>query len=98
MDDDEVDTQHDEEESKLKDFPSLFYELISSVQWKLGGILFILLIIIFSKQFIENVLFNIGGENWVDGDQPTNIGTIVLCLFACIGLILIDLLIKFDVL
>ena len=80
------------------DFPSMFLSLCKSVSLKTSIYLFILMVILFSQQFIEYVLFPIGGDVWVDGDQPTNIGTLVLCLMTSLGYIVIDLLIKSSIL
>jgi len=82
----------------IHDFPSMFIGLFKSVPWKLSSYLFILLIVLFSKQFIEYVLFPMGKDKLVDGDQTTNVGTIVLCLMASLGLIILHLVIKCDVL
>ena len=80
------------------DFPSMFLSLCKSVSLKTSIYLFILMVILFSQQFIEYVLFPIGGDVWVDGDQPTNIGTLVLCLMTSLGYIVIDLLINSSIL
>ena len=80
------------------DFPSMFLSLCKSVSLKTSIYLFILMVILFSQQFIEYVLFPIGGDIWVDGDQPTNIGTLVLCLMTSLGYIVIDLLINSSIL
>ena len=85
-------------EDRVHDFPSMFINLFNSIPWKTSIYLFILMIIIFSRQFIENVLSSIGGNNWVEADQPTNQGTIVLCIITVIGYILIDLLVKSSIL
>ena len=83
---------------KVHDFPSMFAELFKSVPWKLSIYLFILLLLIYSKQFVEHVLYPIGKDKWVDGDQPTNVGTIMLCIFAALGLIVLDLFIRSGIL
>ena len=72
--------------------------LFKSIPWKTSIYLFILMVIVFSQQFIEHVLLPIGGEEWVYGDQPTNIGTLVLCLMTSLGYIVIDLLINSSIL
>lgn len=76
------------------DFPTMIKDFFTSIPWRLSIGMFILLIVLLSKQFTENVLFAIGGEKLVDGDCPTNTGTIVVCLFAALGLIIMDILIR----
>ena len=88
----------DDNDDIKHDFPSMFISLCKSISLKTSIYLFILMIILFSQQFIEYVLFPIGGDVWVDGDQPTNIGTLVLCLMTSLGYIVIDLLINSSIL
>lgn len=88
----------DDDDEIVHDFPSMFLGLFKSVPWKLSIYMFILLIALFSKQFIEHVLFPLGKNRFVDGDQPTNVGTIILCLIASLGLIILDLFIKCGIL
>lgn len=84
----------DEDNNLIHDFPSMLISLCKSIPIKTSIYLFILMLIIFSQQFIEYVLLPMGGEDWVDADQPTNVGTIILCLITTLGYILIYLLIK----
>ena len=85
-------------DKKCSDFPSMFLGFLNIVPFKLGTYIFILLLITLSKQFIENFMFPMGGEKWVDGDQTTSIGTIVLALIQTLGIITLDLLIKSEIL
>ena len=85
-----------ENDKKCNDFPSMFLGFLNIVPLKLGTYIFILLLITLSKQFIENFMFPMGGEKWVDGDQTTSIGTVVLALIQTLGIITLDLLIKSD--
>ena len=85
-------------DKKCSDFPSMFLGFLNIVPLKLGTYIFILLLITLSKQFIENFMFPMGGEKWVDGDQTTSIGTIVLALIQTLGIITLDLLIKSEIL
>ena len=87
----------DKKIKKLNDFPSMFLGCLKAIPFKLGICTFILLLITLSKQFIENVMLSIGGNMWVDGDQTTSVGTIVLALFQSIGVMVLHLLIKSEV-
>ena len=99
-DDTKDDTKDDniENNEKCSDFPSMFLGFLNIVPFKLGTYIFILLLITLSKQFIENFMFPMGGEKWVDGDQTTNIGTIILALFQSLGVIILHMLIKSKIL
>lgn len=90
--------EDDDDDEITHDFPSMFLGLFNSVPWKLSIYMFILLLALFSKQFIEHILYPLGKDILVDGDQPTNVGTIILCLIASIGVIILHLLVKCDVL
>ena len=94
---DNIDMENSDEDV-INDFPSMIKEFFGNIPWKLSLIMFMLLLVLFSKQFIESVLDPLGKGSWVDGDSPTNTGTIVLCIFAIIGLIIADLLIKVKIL
>ena len=88
----------DEYDDTINDFPTMIKDFFNSIPWRLSIGMFILLLVLFSKQFSENILMHMGGESWVDGDCSTNKGTIVLCLIASIGLIMLDMLIKINLL
>ncbi len=88
-----VEDDGDEYEETKNDFPTMIKDFLAGIPWRLSIYMFILLIVLFSKQFAENVLESIN-ENWVDGNVPTNTGTIILCILAALGLIVIDLLIR----
>jgi len=91
-------TVQDDSYSATHDFPSMIMDFFKAIPWRTSVYLFVLMIILFSQQFTEHVLYPIGGNNWVDGNQQTNIGTIVLCIITILGYILIDLLVRSSIL
>lgn len=93
-DEDSYDGDKSEEVVEKSDFPTMIKDFFVSIPWRLSIGMFILLVVLLSKNFTENVLFTIGGEKLVDGDCPTNTGTIVICLLASLGLIIMDILIR----
>lgn len=93
-----TDDEEDYNDIKKNDFLSMFYDFINNIPVRLSVGMFVLLLLLFSKQFAENVLFPLGGEDWVDGDIPTNKGVIILCVIASLGLILLDMLIRLKIL
>ena len=97
-DKDDSDYSENDSDNIIHDFPSMFMNLFKSIPWKTSIYLFILMVILFSQQFIEHVLLPIGGEEWVYGDQPTNIGTIVLCIITVIGYMFLDLFVNSSIL
>lgn len=87
-------SDEDYDKEIVNDFPTMLKEFFSNIPWKLSLVMFVLLLVLFSKQFIEGILDPLGKGSFVDADSPTNMGTIVLSIFAVIGLIITDLLIK----
>ncbi len=80
------------------DFTSMIKDFVMAVPWKLSIGIFVLLLIVLSKQFIEYVLYPMGGDILVDGDTLTNTGIVAVCIISALGLILMDTLIKLKML
>lgn len=93
-DENQNDVDNFEENTEKSDFPTMIKDFFVSIPWRLSIGMFVLLVVLLSKNFTENVLFAMGGEKLVDGDCPTNTGTIVVCLLASLGLIIMDILIR----
>lgn len=71
------------------DFPSMATDLMKSINWKLGFLIFIFGIFIFSDLFIENFVSQFSGA--VEGDCPTTKGTVIQLLFLVLGYLIADL-------
>jgi hypothetical protein len=80
---------------KKSDFLQLSGRLITSIQWKVLIIVFVIGCLILSDVFINGVLKNIN-PNFVDGEHTTSTGTAMQMLFISIAYMLIDLVVKSD--
>ena len=90
-----IDVENEEPiETKKSDFVTIIKDFLLKIPWKLSIGLFLLLIILMSKSFSEMVLYKLGGDRLVDGDCPTNTGTIVICILASLGFITMNALIE----
>ena len=85
----------EEDDSPKDDFPSMFGELFSNINWKIAFILFIIGILIFSDVFIELFLIRVSGA--VEGDRPTTKGTIIQLAFYSLSYVMTDLLVSGNV-
>ena len=82
--------------AKKSDFMKITGNLLSTINYKVAFLLFIIGIIIFSDVFIETVLSGFGGS--VNGDCTTTKGTMLQLLFMVIGYIILDLIVQYEVL
>ncbi len=74
------------------DFPGMITDLIKRTNWKVAFFLFILGVLIFSDVFIN--LFLISIKDAVEGDTPTQKGTIIQLVALTIGYVICDLLVQ----
>jgi len=77
------------------DFVNVTSSVISSVNYKLVFCMFIIGMLIFSDMFIDGVLQKI--PNSVDGLYTTNKGTTIQLMLYCLVLLVLDILIKKDI-
>lgn len=75
------------------DFPSIFIELIKKINFKVAFFLYFIGVIIFSDVFIENIL----SKNMINGDCADSKGTMIQLLVLVSAYILIDILVKYQV-
>jgi hypothetical protein len=94
------DTQEEPEEyvkpkkrGKKSDFMKIFGDVLSSANWKVAGLIFMLGFLIFSDIFIDNVL--IGFSDTVDGACTTTKGTVLQLLFLCLAYLILDLVVQY---
>jgi len=78
-----------------KDLVSWVCDMLGSIQWKLVGFVFLIFIIVSSDVFVGRVLSQFNGA--VDLKYPTSWGVILQGLFLSMGLIMIDALIRADI-
>ena len=91
LDDDCVD---DENENK-SDFVALSGNILSNINYKLGIFIFIIGIFLYSDLFVDSILNSFPGA--VDSNYPTSYGTIVQLTIYTLILIVLDLLIKYEI-
>lgn len=89
----ETDEYVDDDESK-SDFMKVSGNIFSNIPYKLTVFMFIVGMIIFSDLFIDNFLHGISGA--VDGENPTNKGTMIQLLTYSLMLIILHLLIGYE--
>ncbi len=77
------------------DFPSMISDLISNINWKVAFFLLILGILIFSDVFVE--LFLTSFDDAVYAQDPTTKGTFIQLILFIFGYIIIDLLVKGEI-
>lgn len=70
--------------------------LLTNINYKVAFLLFIVGMIIFSDVFIESVIGKFSDS--VDGDSPTTKGTIIQLLLIVLAYIILDLIVKYEVL
>lgn len=93
--DDDIDSIVKTRRNKLRscdDFPSMFTDLIKSINWKIAMFIFLMGVFLFSDVFIESFLINF--DNAVEGDCATNKGTLIQLSFLTAGYIIFDLLVR----
>lgn len=82
--------------SKKTDLMKMSGNLLSNINYKVAFLLFIVSMILFSDVFIESVLGRFSGT--VDGDCTTTKGTMLQLLFMVVAYIILDLIVKYDIL
>lgn len=82
--------------SKKTDLMKMTGNLLSNINYKVAFLLFVVSMILFSDVFIEGVLSGFSGA--VDGDCTTTKGTMLQLLFMVIAYIILDLIVKYDIL
>lgn len=103
-DDENYDTEDDyyeepkkkHKKAKKTDFMKMTGNMISNINCKVAFLLFIVGMILFSDVFIEGVLSGFSGT--VEGDCTTTKGTMLQLLFMIIAYIILDLIVKYDIL
>lgn len=77
------------------DFPSMISDLISNINWKVAFFLLVLGVLIFSDVFVE--LFLTSFDDAVYAQDPTTKGTFIQIILFVFGYIIIDLLVKGEI-
>lgn len=91
----QVDDDCDEASSKKTDLMKISGSMLSNINYKVGFLLFFIGMLIFSDIFIDNALSN----TMHDGTGcPNTIGTITQLTILVFVYIILDLLVKYDVL
>lgn len=88
--------KYDCDEDEGDDFPSMFTDLFRGVNWKVSMFLFIMMVFIFSDIYIELFLNSVSGA--VEGDTPTTKGTTLQIVTTILMYIVLDLLVKGEIL
>lgn len=81
------------ETGKKTDLMKVTGNLITNINYKVGFLLFMIGILIFSDLFIENVLKNFKGSTV--GECTTTKGTLLQLMFLIIAYIILDLVVKY---
>jgi hypothetical protein len=82
--------------SKKTDFMTVSGNIISNVNYKVAFMLFVLSIILYSDVFVDKIIRPIGDT--VEDECPTSKGTIIQIIFLIMSYIIIDLVVKYDIL
>jgi hypothetical protein len=93
---DDLIRKHNINDSKKTDLMRVTGNILSNINYKVAFLLFLISAIIFSDIFMENVLERINGA--VDGLCTTSKGTLIQMIFLVLGYIIIDLVVKYEVL
>lgn len=94
LDGDEVEGMH-KHDHKRSDFMKLSGDIMSNINYKIAIFIFIIGMLLFSDVFIENILSGIGGS--VEDGTPTTKGTVILLLFLVLAYIVLDLIVKYNI-
>lgn len=82
--------------SKKTDLMKMTGNMLSNINYKVAFMLFAISMILFSDVFIEGVLNGFSGA--VEGDCTTTKGTMIQLLFMVMAYIILDLIVKYEVL
>jgi hypothetical protein len=85
-----------EKNSNSTDLMKLSGGVLSNINYKVAFMLFVISIVIFSDVFIDTVIRPFG--NTVEAECTTTKGTMIQLLFLTISYILIDLIVKYEIL
>jgi hypothetical protein len=100
IDDDNDDNVEEEDRPKKKskktDFLKVGGNILTNINYKVAFLLFVVSMIIFSDTFIENVIYKFNGTN--NGACTTTKGTLLQLTFMVISYIILDLIVKYDLL
>jgi len=105
LSDDEEDCDYEEDnnlretkkkKSKKTDFMAITGGLLKNINYKVAFLLFMISMVIFSDVFIEGVLS--GFSDAVSGECTTTKGTMLQLMFMVIAYIILDLIVKYDIL
>lgn len=88
-------TQPVKDNKQKNDLIGLSGDLITSLNFKLASFVYLIGVMIFSDVFAENILSNISGI-YENGEISTK-GTMIQLLLLCIVILIMDLLIKTNV-
>lgn len=75
------------------DFMSVSGNILTSINYKVTFLLFIVGMLLFSDVFIENVLIKF--KDTIDGECTTSKGTMIQLILLIIAYIVLDLLVKY---
>lgn len=95
-DDDEVVNDEPRKKSKSTDLIKVSSGILGNINYKVSFMLFVISMIIFSDVFIDNVIRPFGGT--VEAECTTTKGTMLQLMFLTISYILLDLIVKYDIL
>lgn len=82
-------------ENSKDDFPSMTFDLMKKINWKIALFIFAASIFIFSDVFTDSVL--VLSKNSMDGNCPNTKGTIIQIAFLVVFYIIIDILVQSDI-
>jgi hypothetical protein len=93
--DDDYESDSDDEECGKTDFVRVAGNLLGNINIKLGFIIFLIGLIIFSDLFTKNILSHMG--NTLDGESPNTKGTIIQLTILTLLYLVFDLLNKYEI-
>jgi hypothetical protein len=80
---------------KQTDLMKLSGSVLSNINYKVAFMLFVISILLFSDIFIDAVIRPIDGA--IEGECTTTKGTIIQLIFLVIAYIILDLVVKYDI-
>lgn len=90
--DESVKNKNDKDETHT-DFMNVSGNILTSINYKVTFLLFVVGMLLFSDVFIENVLIKF--NDTVDGECTTTKGTMIQLILLIISYIVLDLLVKY---
>jgi hypothetical protein len=95
-DDEQEQTKSKKKKGKKTDFLKMSTNLIGNINYKVSFMLFVVSMLIFSDMFIDNVLNKFSDS--VQGECTTTKGTVIQLLFMVVAYIILDLVVKYEIL